>query len=90
MNIYTVVNSCMSKWLTAGELVYCIEQNAWDDLQNRPLYQIWIQGPQGTVTAEQLWWVTGRRDFVEWAYTQITLCLQGEYHCCLSDISAWA
>jgi hypothetical protein len=79
----------MAKWQKTGKL-RCIIEQCDTDSRGNPLYQIWIQGPEGTVTARDLWWVTDRSDFVAWLYNEILLCLDGNYHCCLSDISTWA
>jgi len=74
--------------LANSDLTYYTE-SYYDDHYDRILYQVWIQGPQGTVTARNQVTVLDSADYIEFLYTEITRCLDGFYHCCFDGNVDW-
>jgi hypothetical protein len=73
------------------DLAYAVEITSYDHTDNmRPLYGIVIEGSRGRVSARDMSSVIESYDYISWLYNEITLVLDGYYHCCLTDRSFWA
>lgn len=71
------------------DLTWRTEQRYNADIGDN-VWVIWITGPHGTVTANNMATVIERKDYIEWLYEEIIMCLDGMYHCCLTGFTDWA
>ena len=74
------------QWETVAEYEWRQEQSSWDESVDppRPLWRVYIKGSAGTVYADDIVWIMGRRDLLDDLYWMIVQVLDGHYHCCLS------
>jgi len=73
-------------WSSIQEYQWACETSGQDTSVEpaRPLYRVYIQGPRGTVSADEVVTIFDRYDYIDDLYWLIVSVLDGHYHCCLT------